>query len=81
MHSEDLLVDDCGNGQAVEAIRERFPQLDIIATFAWVSQMEIRMASFKRLTFVVEAVNSVDGCAFVIASEDEEIFGIFDFVC
>ena len=35
MHGEDLLIDDSSYGQAVEAVRERLPQLDIIASFAY----------------------------------------------
>lgn len=64
MHCEDLLVDDCCNRQAVEAVRERLPQLDIVPS----------------LTLVVEAVDAVDGGAFVVATQDEEVFGIFDLV-
>jgi hypothetical protein len=30
VHAEDLLVDDGRNGQAVEAVSERLPQLDVI---------------------------------------------------
>jgi hypothetical protein len=33
------------------------------------------------LTFIVEAVNTVDGRALVVASEDKEVFGVFDLVC
>jgi hypothetical protein len=64
VHCEDLLVDDCCNRQAVEAVRERLPQLDIVPS----------------LTLVVEAVDAVDGGAFVVATQDEEVFGIFDLV-
>ena len=32
-------------------------------------------------TFIVKPVDPVYGCAFVVAAEDEEVFGIFDFVC
>jgi hypothetical protein len=32
------------------------------------------------LTFVVETVDSVDTGALVVASEDEEVFGVFDLV-
>ena len=34
VHGEDLLVDDRGNGQAVEAVRERLPQLDVVSALA-----------------------------------------------
>jgi len=36
VHAEDLLVDDGGNGQTVEAIRKSLPQLDVVASFALV---------------------------------------------
>jgi hypothetical protein len=64
VHCEDLLVDDCCDRQAVEAISERLPQLDIIPSFA----------------FVIEAINAVNGRAFVVAAQYEEIFRIFDLV-
>jgi hypothetical protein len=64
VHCEDLLVDDCCDRQAVEAISERLPQLDIVPSLA----------------FVIEAVDAVDGGAFVVAAQDEEIFRIFDLV-
>jgi len=44
MHAEDLLIYDSCNRQAVEAIGESFPQLDVVSTFA----------------LVIESVNSVD---------------------
>ena len=34
MAAENLFVDDGGHGEAVEAIRERFPQLDVVPTLA-----------------------------------------------
>jgi hypothetical protein len=64
VHCEDLLVDDCSNRQAVEAISKRLPQLDIVPSLA----------------LIVEAIDTVDGGAFVIATQDEEVFGIFDLV-
>lgn len=32
------------------------------------------------LTFIVEAVYPVNGCALVVATQKEEIFGVFDLV-
>jgi hypothetical protein len=64
MHGENLLVDDCCNGQTVETIRERLPKLDVIPPLA----------------LIVEAVDAVDGGAFVVATQDEEIFGVFDLI-
>lgn len=65
MHGEDLLINDCRNGEAVEAIGESLPQLDVIPP----------------LTFIVEAVDTVDGRAFVISTENKEVFGVLDLVC
>lgn len=64
MHGEDFLVDDGGDWQAVEAIGEGFPELDVVASLA----------------LVVEAVNAVDGRALVVAAEDEEVLGVLDLV-
>lgn len=64
MHCEDLLVDDCRNGQAVEAICKGLPQLDVISSLA----------------LVVETIDSVDRSAFMVATQDEEVLGIFDLV-
>lgn len=52
MHSEDLLVDDSCDGEAVEAVGECFPKLDIVSALA----------------LVVEAVDTVNGSALVVAS-------------
>jgi len=64
VHCENLLVNDCCDRQAVEAISERLPQLDVVPSLA----------------FVVEAIDTVDGGAFVVAAQDEEVFRIFDLV-
>ena len=65
MHGEDLLVDDRSNWQAVEAVSEGLPQLDVVSALA----------------LVVEPVNAVDGGTLVVAAEDEEVLWIFDLVC
>lgn len=44
MHGEDLLVNDGGNGQAVEAVGESLPQLDVVSSLA----------------LIVETVDAVD---------------------
>ena len=36
MHREDLLIDDCSNGQAVEAVGKGLPQLDVVSALALV---------------------------------------------
>ena len=52
MHAEDFIIDDGGNGQAIESVCESFPEFDVVSSLA----------------FVVKAVNSVDGSALVISS-------------
>ena len=64
MHGEDLLVNDGSDGQAVEAIGKRLPELDVVPALA----------------LVVEAVDAVDRGALVVASQDEEILGVLDLV-
>lgn len=64
MHSEDLFVDNRCDWKTVETIREGFPQLNVISS----------------LTLVVKAIYAVDGCTLVVATKNEEIFGILDFV-
>jgi hypothetical protein len=64
VHGEDLLVDDGGNGQAVEAVGEGLPELDVISPFA----------------LVVESVDAVDRGALVVSTQDEEVLGVLDLV-
>ena len=64
MHREDFLIDDSGDRQAVEAVRKCLPQLDVVASLA----------------FVVESVDAVDRCALMVAAEDEEVLWVFDLV-
>ena len=61
MHCEDLFIDNGRNWQAVEAVRECLPQFDVVPPLA----------------FVVESVYAINRSAFVIATQDEEIFRIF----
>lgn len=34
VHGEDLLVDNSGDGQAVEAVRKRLPEFDVVSPLA-----------------------------------------------
>lgn len=52
MHGENLLVYDRSNWQAIEAIRECLPKLDVVSPLA----------------LVVEAIDTVDRSAFVVAA-------------
>ena len=64
VHGEDLLVDDGSDGQAVEAISESLPKLDVVSSLA----------------LIVETVDAVDGGTLVVAAQDEEVLGVLDLV-
>lgn len=64
VHGENLLINDCSDGQAVEAVRKCLPQLNVVTALA----------------LVVEAIDSVDRRTLVVASEDEEVLGVLDLV-
>lgn len=64
MHSENLLINNSGNGKAVETIGESFPQLNIVAALA----------------LIVETVDAVDGGTLVVTSQDEKVLRVLDFV-
>lgn len=65
VHGEDLLINDGRDRQTVEAVRKGLPQFDVVAALA----------------LVIEAVNTVNGSALVVSTQDEEVFGVFDLVC
>ena len=64
MHGENLLVNDGGNGEAVEAVGEGLPELDVVSALA----------------LIVESINTVDRGALVVTAENEEVFGVLDLV-
>ncbi len=64
MHAEDLLINDCGNRETVETISEGFPQFNVVASFA----------------LVVKSIDSVDRCALVVSSQQEEVFRVLDLI-
>ena len=71
MHTHNLLIDKRTNRHNIKDIRKEFPKLEIILPFAFVNE---------NLTFVIKSINSIDTRALVIASEQEEILGEFDFI-
>jgi hypothetical protein len=85
VHAEDLLVDDCGDREAVEAVGKCLPELDVVPSLACAGSTLVEdddnLDLANALTFVVKAVDAVDACAFVVAAEDEEVFRVFDLVC
>jgi len=64
MHAQNLLINNCGNWQTVEAICECFPEFDVVSS----------------LTFIIEAVDSVDAGTFMVTSQKEEVLRILDLV-
>ena len=64
MHSEDLLVNDGRNRQAVEAVGKGLPQPDVISPLA----------------FVVEAVDAVDASTLVVATKKKEVLGVLNLI-
>ena len=64
MHTQDLIIDESGDGHAVKDVLELFPDADGVAAFA----------------LVVETVDSIDLAALVISSQQEEVLLELDFV-
>lgn len=65
MDTEDLVADDGSHWEAIKTLYEFFPKLERIPSFA----------------LVIESVNTVNGAAFVVASQEEEVFRVLDLVC
>lgn len=64
MHAQDLVVDEGCHGQTVEAISEDLPESD----------------AEPALALIVESIDSVDGSAFMVPSQEEEVIGVLDLV-
>jgi hypothetical protein len=64
VHGENLLIDDGSNRQAVEAVGEGLPQLDVVSSLA----------------LVIETIDTVDGGALVVTTQNEEVLGVLDLV-
>lgn len=64
IHAKYLLVDDGCHRHAAEGIIEVLPQIDIVPAS----------------NFIIKAVDSVNGCNFVVPSQNEEILRILDLV-
>lgn len=64
VHADDLVVDESCNWQTVEALSEHLPKLDIEPSLA----------------FVIETIDSVDRSTLVVASKQEEVLWVLDFV-
>src|SRR5947209_19062443 len=64
MHTEDLASYNGSNWQGVKGVDECFPNFDVASAFA----------------FIVKTIDPRDVRAFMVASQDEEVLGIFKFV-
>lgn len=64
VHGENLLINDGSNRQAVEAVGESLPQLDVVSSLA----------------LVIEAIDTVDGGTLVVATQNEEVLWVLDLV-
>jgi hypothetical protein len=64
VHGENLLIDDGGDGEAVEAVCEGLPELDVVPSLA----------------LIVEAIDTVDGSTLVVTAQDEEVLRVLDLV-
>jgi len=58
----NLLIYQSSNRQAVEAVCERLPQAYVVPPFA----------------LIIESIDPVDGGAFMIASQQEEVLRVLD---
>jgi hypothetical protein len=63
--TENLLINDGGDWEAIEAISECLPKLDVVPSFA----------------FIVETINPVDRGALVVTPKKEKILWILDLIC
>jgi len=64
VHAQDLFVNEGSDGEAVEAVSEGFPEFDVVPALA----------------LVVETIDTVDGGALVVASEQEEVLRVLNLV-
>jgi hypothetical protein len=59
MHSEDLLVDDGSNRQAIETVCECFPEFDVVPAFAYIDKkMEISLELMVKELVAKGKINS-----------------------
>lgn len=64
VHTQDLIVDERSNWQAIEAVCEHLPQFNSVSSFA----------------LIIKSVNAVNTCTLVVATEEEEVLGELDLV-
>jgi len=64
VHCEDLLIDNGGDRQAIEAVGKGLPQPDVISPLA----------------FVVEAVDTVDASTLMVPTKKKEVLGVLNLI-
>ena len=65
MHTQYSIIDNSTNWQNIEDSAEFSPQFDTISSFA----------------LVIKAVHPVNGLAFVVSSQQEEVIRVLNFIC
>jgi len=60
MHTKNLFINDCSNRETIETVSEGLPEFYVIPS----------------LTFIIEAIDSVNWCTFMITSQKEEVLRI-----
>lgn len=81
MHREYLFVDYSRDREAVEAVDEGAPDLDVVPPLAcknW-SMIYIPCRDILR-TLIVKSVNAIYRSGLVVPAEKEEVLGVLDFV-
>jgi hypothetical protein len=64
MHTDNLIINHCTTGQAIKGVAKLFPHFHGKAT----------------ATFVVEAIDTINTSAFMVTSQQEKVFRVFNFV-
>jgi hypothetical protein len=64
MHAKNLLIDESCNGEAIEAVSESLPKLDVIAALA----------------LIIESINTINGGALMVSTEEEEVLGVLNLI-
>jgi hypothetical protein len=64
MDAENFVVDNSCHWKAIKALNKLFPKLKAVSTLA----------------FVIKPINPINRPTLMISSQQEKVFGIFDFV-
>ncbi len=71
MHTHYLLIHKRTHWHHIEHIRKEFPQFEVVLSLAFDKSI---------FTFVIEAINPVNGGAFVIPPQQKEVFRVLDLI-